>query len=108
MAVGTNLDAEFGGDHHLFSEGSHRFTDERFIRKRAVHLGGIEKRDTAFERRSNQRDHLLLIGKRRVGKAHSHAAEPERRHLQVALSEFALLHCYHPRMFGRGPQGWLV
>src|SRR5512147_719607 len=42
--------------------------------------------------RPKECDHLLLVCRRAVRKAHSHAAEPYRRDFQVAFSEFALLH----------------
>ena len=45
-----------------------------------------------FDGFPKQRDHLLLVFRRAIGKAHSHAAKPESRNLQAALSEFALLH----------------
>src|ERR1035441_7120732 len=41
-----------------------------------------------------KRGHLLLVFGRTVRKAHSHAAEPESRNFQAALSKFALLHCF--------------
>src|SRR5438067_10173311 len=43
---------------------------------------------------AEQRDHLLLVLGRAVGKAHAHAAQADGRHFEVALAEFALLHCF--------------
>jgi hypothetical protein len=43
-----------------------------------------------------ERSHLLLVLRRAVGIAQSHATEPDGRDLQVALSEFAFLHCVSP------------
>src|SRR2546422_816975 len=59
---------------------------------RTVNFGGIEKCDAAFDGRADERDHRLLVRWETVALAHPHAAEPERRDLQVALSEFAFLH----------------
>ena len=92
LAFRANLEPELGGDHHLLAEGSERFAHEFFVRERAVDLGGVEERDAAFDGRPDQRDHLLLVLGRAVAEAHSHAAEPEGRDFQVALSEFAFLH----------------
>ena len=47
---------------------------------------------TKFDRLPNQRDHLLLIFRRTVAKTHPHAAKPNRRNFQTALSKFALFH----------------
>src|SRR5229473_2538118 len=68
-------------------------THELFIRERAIDLRGVEKRDAAFDRRPNQGDHLLLVCRRTVAKAHSHAAEADRRDFEIAPSERSLLHC---------------
>src|SRR5436309_2865689 len=46
----------------------------------------------ASDGRPDQRDPLPLVYGRAVAEAQAHAAEPEGRHFQVALSEFALLH----------------
>src|SRR5436189_3565915 len=85
------LDAELGGDHHLFSERLERFTHELFILIRTVDLGGIEERGAALERRADERDHRLLVGRRAVALAHPHAAEAEGGDFE-ALTELALLH----------------
>src|SRR6266568_4403674 len=63
-----------------------------FGRKRTVRFSGVEESDAAFDGRTNQRDHLLLVCRRTVTKAHSHAAKPESRNFQVTISKFSLLH----------------
>jgi hypothetical protein len=68
------------------------YSDEFFVRERAVDFGGIEECDAAFHGGPENGDHLLLVLGRTVGKAHSHATEPEGRHFQVAVSKLALLH----------------
>ena len=55
--------------------------------ERAVDLGGVEERDAAFHGCAEQRGHLLLVFGRAVRKAHSHAAEPESRDFQAAISQ---------------------
>jgi hypothetical protein len=80
--------------HHLSTEGSEGFTHQFFVRERTVDLSGIEKRDATFDRRSEDRDHLLLVPNWTVAAAHAHAAQPNSRNFQVALSQFSLLHCF--------------
>jgi len=67
------------------------FTHKFFVYERAVHFSSIEERDTAFHGCADNRDHLLLVFGRTVAEAHSHAAEPESRNFQAAISKFALL-----------------
>ena len=91
---GSNVEPELGGDHHLLAEGRQRFAHEFFVGERAVDFGGVEERDAEFDGRPDQGDHLLLVFGRTVAEAHSHAAEPDGRNFQVALSKFALLHFF--------------
>src|SRR6478736_5543073 len=53
--------------------------DEPLVRERAVHVGGVEERDTEVERAVDRRDALPLVA-RAVELRHAHAAEAERRH----------------------------
>jgi hypothetical protein len=69
------------------------FAYELFVRERTVGFGGIEEGDASFDRRANQRDHLLLVRRRTVPKAHSHTAQPNSRDFQLAFPQFALLRC---------------
>src|SRR5262249_47991748 len=84
--------SELGGNHRSPTKRSKGFAYEFFVCKWSVNFSGIKKRDPAFDGRPNQGDHLLFIRRRAVAKAHSHTTEPERRHFQVAISQFALLH----------------
>ena len=86
LPVGIDGDAELGGDHHLATEGRQAFAHQLFVRERAVDLGRVEKGDATFDGGMEQRDHLLLIGRRAVGHAHPHAPEPERRDFQAAFA----------------------
>jgi hypothetical protein len=91
-AVGLELEPELGGDHHLIANRSEGFADKLLVHVRAVSLGGVEEVDTAFDGRPDQGDHLRLVLGRAIGNAHSHAAEPDGRNFQAALSKFAFLH----------------
>ena len=94
MIAAAQIEPELRGDHHFAAEGRQRLAHELFVDERAVDLGGVEERDAAFHGGVEKRDHLLLVFGRTVGKAHSHAAEPDSRNFQIALSKFALLHCF--------------
>ena len=93
IELGIEVEAELGGYHHLSTKGGEGFADEFFVCERAVNFSGVEECYAAFHRCVKKRDHLLLVCRRPVGKAHSHAAEPDSRDFQVAISKFALLHC---------------
>ena len=86
------FETKLGGYHHLPAEGGESFVYKFFVCVRAVNFSGIEERNAAFDCRPNQRDHLLLVVSRAVSKAHSHAAQPDSRDFQIALSKFALFH----------------
>src|SRR6266850_1292736 len=88
-----DCDAELGGDHHLSAHWRQCLANQLFVGVRAVNFRGIEECDAAFHGRADQRDHRLLVRWETVALAHPHAAESERRDLQVAVSKFALLHC---------------
>src|SRR2546425_6393374 len=85
---------ELGGDDHLTAKGGKGFADELFVREGTVDLGGVEKCDAPFDGTPYKGNHLLLVTSRTVAIAHSHTAEPDRRDFQIALSKFALLHCF--------------
>src|SRR5207245_2419178 len=90
---GIKFEAELRCDRHLFTKRSERFAHKFFVCEWAVRFRSVEERYAALYGRANQRDHLLLVCGRAVAKAHSHTAQTERRNFQVAISEFALLHC---------------
>src|SRR5947208_8362933 len=50
------------------------------------------ERDTSLHRGVEKRNHLLLVSWRSVGPTHSHAAEPNGRYFQIAVSKLAFLH----------------
>jgi hypothetical protein len=83
---------ELGRDHHMVTLRSERFAHELFVDERAIRFGRIEERNAALGGRSNQGDHLLLLGRRTIAKAHRHAARPEGGHFQVTVSERSRLH----------------
>src|SRR6266480_4765838 len=69
-----------------------RLAHELFVGVRTVYLGGIEECDTAFHGRADERDHRRFVRWDTVALAHPHAAEPEGRDFEIALSKFAVLH----------------
>src|SRR5258706_10185180 len=87
-----DIKAEFGCDRNAFTEWSDGLAHQFLVRERTVNFRGVEESDATLERRPNQRDHLLLVGRRTVAKAHSHAAEPESRNFESAASQFPFLH----------------
>src|ERR1019366_402770 len=94
IIAAAQVESEFGGDHHSVTEGSESFAHQLFVQERAVDLGSVEECDAAFHSCPEKRGHLLLVFGRTVRKANSHAAEPEGRDFQAAISKFALLHCF--------------
>src|SRR6185436_12149351 len=89
--IRREVEAELGRDHDPVTYRLERLADELLVRERAVALRRVEERDAAVDSRPDQGDHLLLLREWRKAGAHAHAAEPERRYLQV-LSERALVH----------------
>src|SRR5262249_46248172 len=71
------LEAELGREYHPTVERLQRFANELLVGEWAVDLRRVEERHTAFDRRANERDHLLPIRRRPVAEAHAHTAEPE-------------------------------
>ena len=63
-----------------------------FVHVGPVRLGGVEERDTAVEGRPDKREAFLAGHCRPVTDADAHAAEPDCRHLQAALTQRTLLH----------------
>jgi hypothetical protein len=92
LAIGIELEAELGRDHDLLADRRKGFTHELFVRKRPVRLSRVEEGNAALDGRPNEGDHLLLVGSWAIPKAHAHAAEPDGRDFQVAVSKRALLH----------------
>src|SRR5205085_7601058 len=90
--AGVRLPAELGCDHYLPVEWSESFAHEFLVRERTVDLGSIEERDAALHGGLEKRDHVPLVFGRAVRPAHSHAAQPDGRDFQGAVSKFALLH----------------
>src|SRR2546430_2824587 len=77
LPAGITSDPELGGDHHLSAHWRQRLAHELFVGVRTVNFGGIEERDAAFNGRTDERDHRLLVRWETVALAHPHAAEPE-------------------------------
>src|SRR6184192_3127144 len=96
LPAGITSDPELGGDHHLSAYWRQRLPNELFVGVRTVNFGGIEECDAAFDGRADERDHRLLVRWETVALAHPHAAEPEGRDFEIALSKCARLHCQLP------------
>jgi hypothetical protein len=47
--MGTELEPELCGDDHSTAKGSERVAHQFFVRERAVHFGGVEECDAAFD-----------------------------------------------------------
>src|SRR2546422_8105679 len=92
LPAGITSDPELRGDHDLSAHRRQRLANELFVGVRTVDFGGIEECDAAVDGRADERDHRLLVRWDTVALAHPHAAEPEGRDFEVALSKFALLH----------------
>src|SRR6266478_5541328 len=95
----TQVESEFGGDHHLLAERSQGLADEFFVCERAVNLSGIKESDAAFHGGSEKRGHLLFVFGRAVRKTHSHTAESDGRDFEITFSKFALLHIQIDRIY---------
>ena len=91
----AQIESELGRDHHLLAERSESFTNKFFVRIGAIDFGGVEERDAALDGGAEKRRHLLFVLGRPIRKAHSHTAEAESRHFQIAFSKSALLHGSH-------------
>jgi hypothetical protein len=59
--AGTEVMAEFGGNHHAMAERLQSLTHKRLIGEGAVHLRGIEQGDASFYRRAHQRNHRATV-----------------------------------------------
>jgi len=68
------LEAELRRDHDLVAERGERLADDLLVRVGTVRLCGVEEGDTALDGRPDEGDRLLLVGRRAVGEAQSHAA----------------------------------
>ncbi len=99
IVAATQIESELRGDHHFAVERRNGLAHEFFVDEWTIDLGGVEERDASVHCRMQKVGHLPLIFGRAVGKAHSHAAEPDGRNFQIAFSQFALLHClsFQPR-----------
>ena len=86
------FEPKLGGNHHLPAKRLQRFAHQFLVGKRPVHFGRVEECDPALNRRAQKRDHFLPVGDGVFIVTHSHAAEPERRNFQAAVSKFSFLH----------------
>src|ERR1044071_6559492 len=88
----VQFESKLCGDHHSLAKRSKACAHQFFVREWAINFGSVEKCDSAFHSGVNKRDHFLFGFRRPVPKAHSHATESDRRHLQSAISKFSFFH----------------
>ena len=74
---GSMSNAELGGDHDSLAEGGKRFATKFLVGERAVDFRGVKQRDAALDGRTDQRDAVLLVDRRTVAEAQTHAAEAD-------------------------------
>src|SRR5258708_6162918 len=86
----TQVETKLGRDHYLAPKRSEAFAHKLFVQERAVNFGGVKECDPAFHSGTENRNHLLFVLWRAVGKAHSHAPQTKSRNFQIAFSKFAL------------------
>src|ERR1700729_2455589 len=91
---GIDLESELCSNDHLATKRSKGFAHEFLVREWAVDFCGVKEGDAALGCRPNHADHLSVVSRRPVAKAHAHAAKAESRHLQVVVPKSALLHCF--------------
>src|SRR5271166_2957031 len=99
MVTRAEFEPEFCGDHHLLAEGSEGFAHMLFVQERAIELRSVKERDAMLDRRPKKRGHLLRVFGWAVGRAHSHAPQPESRYFKIAVSQFALFHLLRSNRF---------
>src|SRR5262249_27250162 len=96
--LASEIEAEFGGDRHLVTNGGEGFAHQFFVGERAVDLRGVEESHAALDGRADEGDRLLRIGGRAEAVAQSHTAEAEGRDLETTSSKCSLLHAIAPVM----------
>ena len=84
-SIRVNVEPKFSGNHHVFAQRGKCFADEFFIGEPSVNFCGVEKRDSAFDGRANQRNHFLFVFRWTKPKAHPHTTESNRRYLKPAV-----------------------
>lgn len=86
-------DAELGGQEHLLPFALDRFPHQLLVGVRAIHVGGVEQRDTQLQRPVQRGDGFLPIGAGGVEVAHAHASQPQGGDEGAVRTQFTLLHC---------------
>src|SRR5438552_10231414 len=88
----ANLEPEFGGNHHLTTQGLERFAKELLVLE-TVYLRRVEERDATLGSSPNERGRLPAIGGGTIPVTQSHGTIADRRDFQATCSKFSLLHC---------------
>jgi hypothetical protein len=92
IVTAAQVEPELRRNDQLLAERRERIAHEFLVGERAIDLGGVEKRDAAIHGGVEQGGHFLFVLGRPIGKTHAHAAQPDGRDFQIAVTEFALLH----------------
>lgn len=90
---------ELRRDDHLVPKRRDRLTEEVLIRERTVRFGAVEQRHARLNRRTDDLDSLLPVGRGPIHTRQPHAAVSHGGHLQ-ALPQIALAH--ESCSYGRG------
>src|SRR5579863_1803428 len=81
-----DVETKLCGNDHLFADGLECFPHQLFVRERPICFSCVEMVYASVIRGSNQPNHLALVGRRSIARAHAHAAEAKSRNLQSTLS----------------------
>src|SRR5580698_4340584 len=84
-------DTEFGRDDRAISNRPKLAPDQFLIVIRPIHVGGIEKIDSQFERAMERRNRFGVVA-RSVEFRHAHASESKFGNYQTLGAELTLLH----------------
>ena len=90
--IALDLEPELGRDYHLISKRGQRIAHQFLVRERAVDRCGVEERHAAFDGGANHCNPMLPVSRLPVAEAESHGAVADRRHVQIAMAQFAFLH----------------
>jgi hypothetical protein len=85
-ALIAEAESELGGDHHAIALPGQRARQQLLVGVGTVRFGRVEERHAELQRAMERGDGFALVSLlgRAVREAHPHAAEPDRRDLQIA------------------------
>ena len=92
LALLVDLEAELRANENPIANRLQRLADELLVDERSVALRGVEKGDATIDGGADYGDRLFFVGGGAKAEAQAHAAQPDRRNLQVTVSKFSFLH----------------